>query len=264
MTMKHIVALSGGKDSTVMALRLAEVEPSDYEYVITPTGDELPEMYEHWKRLGALLGKPLKPITSGYSLQGLIRKWNALPNWRQRWCTRVLKIEPFNAYLMANLPATTYVGLRADEPEDIRRGTILGGVEGITQRYPLREWGWGIDEVRGYLTDLGITIPQRTDCARCFSRGQGNGTNCGASILTFMKKQLPTKNAQDTRFVSRAAIKIGTLLGWQTSGVLSSETTSPVVLGKSPYSAITVRICAVCAVYDGQYLGPYRHGGKAL
>ena len=82
-----------------MALRLAEVEPSDYEYVITPTGDELPEMYEHWKRLGALLGKPLKSITSGYSLQGLIRKWDALPNWRQRWCTRVLKIEPFNAYL---------------------------------------------------------------------------------------------------------------------------------------------------------------------
>ena len=173
MTMKHIVALSGGKDSTVMALRLAEVEPSDYEYVITPTGDELPEMYEHWKRLGALLGKPLKPITSGYSLQGLIRKWNALPNWRQRWCTRVLKIEPFNAYLMANLPATTYVGLRADEPEDIRRGTILGGVEGITQRYPLREWGWGINDVRLYLEGRGVSIPQRTDCARCFFQRAG-------------------------------------------------------------------------------------------
>ncbi len=46
-TTRHIIALSGGKDSTAMALRLAKVEPRDYEYVITPTGDELPEMIEH-------------------------------------------------------------------------------------------------------------------------------------------------------------------------------------------------------------------------
>ena len=39
--MKHIIALSGGKDSTALALRLAEVEPREYEYVFTPTGDEL-------------------------------------------------------------------------------------------------------------------------------------------------------------------------------------------------------------------------------
>ena len=48
-------------------------------------------------------------------LAGLIKQWNALPNWRQRWCTRVLKIEPFAAYLMRHSPARFYVGLRADE-----------------------------------------------------------------------------------------------------------------------------------------------------
>lgn len=36
----HVVALSGGKDSTALALRLAETEPRDYTYVCTPTGDE--------------------------------------------------------------------------------------------------------------------------------------------------------------------------------------------------------------------------------
>ncbi len=56
--MKHIVALSGGKDSTAMALRLAEIEPRDYAYVITPTGNELPEMIAHWRKLMDLLGKP--------------------------------------------------------------------------------------------------------------------------------------------------------------------------------------------------------------
>ena len=32
--MTHVVALSGGKDSTAMALRLAEVAPRDYRYVM--------------------------------------------------------------------------------------------------------------------------------------------------------------------------------------------------------------------------------------
>jgi tRNA(Ile)-lysidine synthase TilS/MesJ len=42
--MNHIVALSGGKDSVAMALRLVEVEPRDYLYVCTPTGNELHPM----------------------------------------------------------------------------------------------------------------------------------------------------------------------------------------------------------------------------
>jgi hypothetical protein len=45
--MTHIISLSGGKDSTAMALRLAEIEPCDYEYLIAPTGNELPEMFDH-------------------------------------------------------------------------------------------------------------------------------------------------------------------------------------------------------------------------
>lgn len=37
--MEHIIGLSGGKDSTCMALRLLEVEPdTDFQYLITPTG----------------------------------------------------------------------------------------------------------------------------------------------------------------------------------------------------------------------------------
>jgi 3'-phosphoadenosine 5'-phosphosulfate sulfotransferase (PAPS reductase)/FAD synthetase len=169
----HIVALSGGKDSTAMALRLAEVEPQEYSYAITPTGDELPEMFDHWKKLEVLLGQRLTVLTSGYSLSGLIRKKKALPNWRMRFCTPVLKIQPFNAHLMENRPAVSYVGLRADEPADVRRGAVFGNVEGITQRFPLREWGWTINDVWAYLDAQGVTIPARTDCARCFFQTLG-------------------------------------------------------------------------------------------
>lgn len=103
----HIVAVSGGKDSTALALRLKEVEPRDYLYFCTPTGDELPDMVAHWDRLEELLGAPIIKVTNG-TLNGLIEQYQALPNWRQRWCTRVLKIEPCLAFLAQHQPATLY------------------------------------------------------------------------------------------------------------------------------------------------------------
>ncbi len=167
---RHLVGLSGGKDSTAMALLLAEREPREYEYLITPTGDELPDMIDHWKNLERLLGAPLKPITSGHSLQGLIKKFRMLPNHRARWCTRILKIEPFQAYAAAAAAegdnVTLYVGLRADEPEDVRRGAIYE--IDLNQRWPLREWEMGVTDVWKALHERNITIPKRTDCARCF------------------------------------------------------------------------------------------------
>lgn len=163
--MKHVVALSGGKDSTAMALRLAELEPRDYTYVCTPTGDEAPAMFAHWRHLGHLLGTPLTPVMGG-TLNGLIEKQNALPNWRQRWCTRMLKIEPYAAWLMEHSPAVSYVGLRADEED--REGGDYKDVPNVEMRFPMREWGWGISDVMAYLDTRGVVIPARTDCLRCF------------------------------------------------------------------------------------------------
>ena len=94
--MRYVVGVSGGKDSVALALRLAEVEPeTDWEYLITPTGDELPDMVSHWVNLERILGKPFHRVTAhGRTLNDLIELHNALPNFRQRWCTRMLKIEP--------------------------------------------------------------------------------------------------------------------------------------------------------------------------
>lgn len=164
--MNHVVALSGGKDSTAMALRLTEAEPRDYTYICTPTGNEPPEMFAHWRRLAELLGKPIKPVMYRTGLNGLIAEQNALPNWRQRWCTRILKIEPYATWLMQNSPATSYVGLRADEEE--REGGDYANVPNVVTDFPLRRWGWGLDEVLSYLSERGVAIPKRTDCRWCF------------------------------------------------------------------------------------------------
>lgn len=164
--MRHIVGLSGGKDSSAMALWLAENEPRDYEYICTPTGEEPPEWSLHMELLEVKLGKKIKRITET-TLEALVAQWNALPNWRQRWCTRKLKIEPFYNYVFSNLPATCYVGLRADEMQ--REGFDAGSdIEGFHQRFVMQEIGWKIDDVYSYLAQHQIKIDFRTDCECCF------------------------------------------------------------------------------------------------
>lgn len=164
--MKHIVALSGGKDSTAMALALAQYEPRDYTYVCTPTGNEPAAMFAQWRKIGELLGKPIVPVVGG-TLAGLIKKQNALPNWRQRWCTRLLKIEPFAAYLLQQgEPVTSYVGLRADE--ELREGGDYLDIPGIVMDFPLRRWEWGLENVLHFLSLHNVEIPPRTDCLLCF------------------------------------------------------------------------------------------------
>jgi 3'-phosphoadenosine 5'-phosphosulfate sulfotransferase (PAPS reductase)/FAD synthetase len=82
-------------------------------------------MFAWWDRLERILQKPLIRVTNlkAPSLKHLIQIQNALPNHRQRWCTRILKIEPTIAWCVKNAPVTMYVGLRADEDERERAST---------------------------------------------------------------------------------------------------------------------------------------------
>lgn len=149
-----------------MALRLKETRPEiDWQFVCTPTGNELPDVIEHWDNLGQLLGRPLERIAHPLGLDGLIDKQAMLPSHAARWCTRMLKIIPAIAYYAKNAPCIAYVGLRADEPE--RRG-LFG--DKVPQQYPLREWGWGLSDVKSYLQQRGVTVPRRTDCAWCYDQ----------------------------------------------------------------------------------------------
>lgn len=161
----HVVGLSGGKDSCAMALELARTRPGvPFVFFCTPTGDELPEMQAHWARLEASIGSPIVYLRNG-TLDSWIEHFKALPNSRQRWCTRLLKIEPCLAFLSLLSDPVLYVGLRADEEE--RQGLYSSTVE---TRFPLREWGWGLPEVLAACERFGVQIPRRTDCARCYEQ----------------------------------------------------------------------------------------------
>ena len=169
----HVVALSGGHDSTCLSLLLKEREPRPYTYVCTPTGDELPEMFEHWRNLGVVLGKRILPVMAG-SLKSIIRQQGMLPNFRARFCTRILKIEPYRKWLIEQAqrgPVVSYVGLRADEPG--RAGGAYDDIEGVTMRFPLREWGMDDPMVLAALAERNVICPDRTDCARCYHQRIG-------------------------------------------------------------------------------------------
>ncbi len=174
--MKHIVALSGGKDSTALALRLSEVEPRDYTYLCTPTGDELPPMAAHWQKLENILDAPIirvkHPLPKYRDLKSVCHAEKALPSWRMRFCTRILKIEAAEAFYAESGSYTAFIGLRADE--ESRTGNIEND---DSERHPLKEWGWGLNEVQSYLIYKNITIPPRTDCARCFYQRKGEWWN---------------------------------------------------------------------------------------
>lgn len=149
-----------------MALRLFEVEPKDYTLVCTPTGDELPEMQEHWRKLERIFHREIVRVDPGYTLKTLIAKVKMLPNFRARFCTRMLKITPYEYWMNSQLPATSYIGLRADEQGRSGYESCFDEDQ-FTIRYPLREWAWGLDSVVAYLEHRGVTVPTRTDCARC-------------------------------------------------------------------------------------------------
>ena len=166
-TGKHIVGVSGGKDSTALALALKATYPSvPFEFVITPTGDELPEMWAHWLRIEEILGQPLKKLDCP-TLQETIDRNRALPNFRMRFCTREIKIRPFMEY-MEKTPkdSVLYVGLRKDEED--RTGLQVPEDDTYRIAFPFQWWGWKEEEVLGYLKLQNIEIPKRTDCARCF------------------------------------------------------------------------------------------------
>lgn len=166
--MLHVVALSGGKDSTALALRMAQRGDHVDHYLITPTGDELPSMKAHWALLEAQLGKKLTRVTD-HTLDSLIEHFGALPNNRQRWCTRMIKIQPcLNWIQQQEEDVKLYVGLRADE--EARLGLYSNDVETV---FPLQDWGWGLAEVVDYLKGQGVPIPERTDCARCYDQRLG-------------------------------------------------------------------------------------------
>jgi len=167
---RHILSLSGGKDSTALAIYLRDRIP-DLEYVFCDTEKELPETYEYIDRLEAYLGKPIVRLKhGGRGFDHYLTVYRGyLPNALSRWCTRHLKLEPFERFV-GNDQVVSYVGIRADE----HREGYISTKPNIRARFPFKEDGIVKQDVYRLLEESGLGLPDyyrwrfRSGCYFCF------------------------------------------------------------------------------------------------
>jgi len=166
---RHILGLSGGKDSSALAVYMRSRVP-EMEYVFCDTGKELPETYEYLANLEAFLGKSIVRLNAERGFDHWLQVYGGyLPSSRMRWCTRQLKLKPFEKYV-GNDEVVSYVGIRADED----REGYISTKPNIKARFPFKEDGITHADVLRILKDVGLGLPEyyswrsRSGCSFCF------------------------------------------------------------------------------------------------
>ena len=173
---RHVLGISGGKDSAALAIYIKERYSDIHnkvEYFFTDTGAELEEIYEFLDKLEAYLGKEIVRLSSGKDFDHWLKVHNEyLPSPQQRWCTRAMKIKPFEDFV-GDDPVVSYIGIRADE----NREGYISQKETIKPVFPFIEDGLVRDDIFQLLEDT-VGIPEyykwrsRSGCYFCFFQRQ--------------------------------------------------------------------------------------------
>lgn len=141
--MKHIVNFSGGKDSTAMLLKLIEENRQIDEIIFCDTGKEFPEMYQHIEDVEKYINRPITRLKSNKTFEYYMfehvkvkgknkgKKGYSWSDFRNRWCTTLLKTKVINEYLKKyeNEDIVEYIGIALDENKRVK-----------DKCYPLIEW----------------------------------------------------------------------------------------------------------------------------
>jgi len=175
MNERHLLALSGGKDSAALAVYMREKHPElPMEYVFIDSGCELPETYAYLDKLRAILGIEIISIRSRKSFDYWIKMFNGvLPAPSNRWCTKLLKLKPYAEWLRKHCGGYTvlnYAGLRADED----RAGYQSKSDQVISVFPFVTDGIVLSDVKRILSESGLGLPeyygwrQRSGCYFCF------------------------------------------------------------------------------------------------
>lgn len=174
---KHVLGLSGGKDSAALAVHMRQHYPElDIEYFFTDTGKELPEVYEYLGKLEGFLGKPILRLNPDRDFDFWLKQYNDfLPSPQSRWCTRQLKLRPFELWLRPMLENGTavfsYVAIRSDEAY---RDGYNSKHDRLIIRLPFKEARIDKAGVLDILESAGLGLPgyyawrTRSGCTFCF------------------------------------------------------------------------------------------------
>lgn len=174
---KHVLGISGGRDSAALAVYMRQNYPElVIDYFFTDTGKELPEVYDFLGKLEGFLGKPILYLNPDRDFDYWLRQFNNfLPSPQTRWCTRQLKLRPFEQWvkpmLESGVKVYSYVAIRADEEF---REAYNSKHDNLTIKLPFKEAGIdkaGVLELLE-ISDLGMPSyyewRTRSGCTFCF------------------------------------------------------------------------------------------------
>lgn len=167
---RHILSLSGGKDSAALAIYMRDRVP-EMEYVFSDTRKELPETYEYLERIEDRLGRRVHRLNATLGFDHWYDVYGGMiPSNHRRWCTKMLKLKPFEDFV-GDDPVLNYVGLRADE----NRSGYISHKPNITPVYPFQEAGLKLADIEEILHSSGVGMPpytkwgrSRSGCFFCF------------------------------------------------------------------------------------------------
>jgi len=174
---KHVLGVSGGKDSAALAIYMRQHHPElDIEYFFTDTGEELPEVYEFLTKLEGALGKPIKRLNPQRNFKfWMLETNNFLPSPQQRWCTQRLKLIPFKKWvgewLDKGYTVFSYVAIRSDEDY---REAFQSTNTNLKTILPFRIDDIDKEGVLDILDNSGVGLPayydwrSRSGCTFCF------------------------------------------------------------------------------------------------
>ncbi len=155
---RHVLGISGGKDSAALALYMNEYFPEiNLELYSCDTGRELTETYDLIDNLEAFLGIEVKKLHA-VKTDGLTKPnfetseeltpfdyflndyGGFLPSTYSRWCTKDLKLKPFEEYI-GDDPTISYVAIRGDE----HREAYVSRKETVQTVFPFKKNIWSFD-----------------------------------------------------------------------------------------------------------------------
>jgi len=162
---KYAVSFSGGKDSTYMLFKLLELgRPVDY-VVWSDTGVLFPEVYQHIElvseRLQQEWGLELVTVRAPHTFLEYVTtyrrpggRWKGWPYFfptpRNRWCTRVLKLDPLTRWKKeVGEEVIFYIGITVGEVWRVKKQkgkeyplVELGVSSADTLRWCQSRWGF--------------------------------------------------------------------------------------------------------------------------
>lgn len=155
---RHVLGISGGKDSAALAIYMHKNYPElDIEYYTCDTGKELEATYKLIDNLENFLGKKIvllkaaansseDPFDHFFHMFG-----GYLPSSAARWCTKYLKLYPFENFVGDDL-VISYVGIRGDED----REGYISKKPNIQSIFPFRKNIWSEDVINKVLKNDNI------------------------------------------------------------------------------------------------------------